>query len=159
MDTRASCNKRRLHASRTALRTQHTLPALALAALILPLAPGCCYHAVKPLPAGVCAKSALLPATDLRFLCDQTGVDAAGTRVCDQQIFDEAFALIGRAEHLVVADLFLFNAFLGSGPAPHRRLCEELTEALMARKRAVPGLRAVLITDPANTVYGGPRVR
>jgi len=147
--------KRTLEPSRITRFALRTFLVLALAALILPLAPGCCYHAVKPLPAGVCAKSALLPATDLRFLCDQTGVDAVGTRVCDQQIFDEAFDLIGRAEHLVVADLFLFNAFLGSGPAPHRRLCEELTEALIARKRAVPGLRAVLITDPANTVYGG----
>jgi len=46
--------------------------------------------------------------------------------------------------------MFLFNEFLGAGPPPARHLCEELTAALIARKRAVPALQAVLITDPAN---------
>jgi len=63
--------------------------------------------------------------------------------------------MIAKAERLVVVDMFLFNEFLGAGSAPHRRLCEELTVALVARKRAVPSLHAVLITDPVNTVYGG----
>ncbi|HNX35749.1 MAG TPA: phospholipase D-like domain-containing protein [Kiritimatiellia bacterium] len=119
------------------------------------VAPGCCYHAVKPLPAGLSYRSELLPATEVRFLCDQTCLDDSGVRVIDQQIFDEVFAMIAQAERLVVVDMFLFNEFLGAGPAPHRRLCEELTAALVARKRAVPGLHAVLITDPVNTVYGG----
>ena len=125
------------------------------AAACLALAPGCCYHAVKPLPKGLSFSSELLPASDVRFLCDRTSLDAAGARQIDQHIFDEVFAMIGRAEHLVVIDMFLFNEFLGAGPAPHRRLCEELTAALIARKRAAPQLRAVLITDPVNTVYGG----
>ena len=126
----------------------------ALVALLM-IAPGCCYYAVKPLPAGLSYRSELLPAADVRFLCDQTGLDAAGVRVIDQHIFDEVFAMIGKAEHVAVVDMFLFNDFLGAGPAPHRRLCEKLTATLIARKRAVPGLHAVLITDPVNTVYGG----
>lgn len=126
-----------------------------VAVAVLSLAPGCCYHAVKPLPDGLSYRSELLPAADVRFLCDQTGLDAAGTRVIDQHIFDEVFAMIAKAEHVAVVDMFLFNEFLGAAAAPHRRLCEELTTALIARKRAVPGLRAVLITDPVNTVYGG----
>ncbi len=119
------------------------------------VAPGCCYHAVKPLPAGLSYRSELLPATEVRFLRDQTGLDESGARVIDQQIFDEVFAMIAQAERLVVVDMFLFNEFLGKGPAPHRRLCEELTAALIARKRAAPSLHAVVITDPINTVYGG----
>ena len=44
----------------------------------------------------------------------------------------------------------------GSAPTPGLRpLSAQLTEALVQRKRAVPGLTAVLITDPINTVYGG----
>jgi hypothetical protein len=112
---------------------------------------------VKPLPGGLSYRSEALPAEEVRFLCDQTGLDASGRRVSDQRIFDEAFALIGGAQRLVVVDLFLFNAFAGS--APHRRLCGELTDALIARKRAVPGLCAVLVTDPVNTVYGGQEAR
>ncbi len=128
---------------------------IAVSAAWLAVAPGCCYHAVKPLPKGLSYRSEALPASDVRFLCDQTRLDDAGARQIDQCIFDEAFALIGRAARLVVVDMFLFNEFLGAGPPPSRRLCEELTSALIARKRAVPGLRAVLITDPVNTVYGG----
>jgi hypothetical protein len=126
-----------------------------VAAALLALLPGCCYHAVKPLPNGLAVSSALLPASDVRFLCDQTFLDGAGVRHSDQRIFDEIFALIAKAEQLAVVDLFLFNEFLGAGQAPHRRLCEELTAALIARKRAMPDLRIVLITDPVNTVYGG----
>jgi hypothetical protein len=127
----------------------------AATAFLLAGSAGCCWHAVKPLPDGLSHCSELLPAENVRFLCDQTGLNDAGARQSDQQIFDETFAMIGRAERLVVVDMFLFNAFLGAGPAPHRPLCEELTHALVARKRAVPTLRAVLITDPVNTVYGG----
>ncbi len=129
------------------------------AAALLAAAPGCCYHAVKPLPKGLSYCSEIQPSTEVRFLCDQTGLDGSGARQIDQHIFDEVFALIAGAEHLVVVDMFLFNEFLGAGPAPARRLCAELTEALSARKRAVPGLRAVLITDPMNTVYGGMEAR
>ena len=125
------------------------------AAVLLAVAPGCCYYAVKPLPAGLSYRSEPLPAADVRFLCDRTSLDASGVRLIDQHIFDEVFAMIGKAEHVVVVDMFLFNEFLGAGPAPQRRLCEELTAALIARKRAVPGLHAVIITDPVNTVYGG----
>lgn len=116
---------------------------------------GCCWHALKPLPQGLDHRSELLPAENVRFLCDQTGLDSTGTRRSDQQIFDEALTLIGRAERLVVVDMFLFNAFLGTGPAPYRFLCEELTAALIERKRATPDVRIVFITDPVNTVYGG----
>ena len=140
------------------VRERLAFQTLAVIAL-LAIAQGCCYHAVKPLPQGLSFRSALLPASEVRFLCDQEFLDGDGARHVDQQIFDEVFAVIGRAERLVVADLFLFNDFLGAGPPPHRRLCEELTAALIARKRAVPGLRAVLITDPVNTVYGGLEAR
>ncbi len=42
----------------------------------------------------------LLPFTDSRFLCDVTGLDAHGARQSEQQIFDELFAMINRAERL-----------------------------------------------------------
>ena len=118
-------------------------------------ASGCVYHAVKPLPAGTAFRSGEQPAYALRFLGDLTGHGADGERRCDQQIFDEVLARIARAERLVLVDLFLFQTFGGAGTVPHRRLSGELTEALLARKRAVPSLRAILITDPVNTVYGG----
>ena len=131
-----------------------TLLAVLIAIALLAGAPGCCYYAVRPLPKGLSASSEILPASDVRFLCDQTCLDASGKHVIDQHIFDEVFAMIGKAEHLVVVDMFLFNEFSGGG-TPYRHLCEELTSALIARRHAVPSLRAVLITDPVNTFYGG----
>lgn len=119
------------------------------------LTSGGCYYAESPLPHGLDCRSEALPASEVRFLCDQTGLDGTGKRVSDQQIFDAVFAMIGHAQYLVVVDMFLFNEFPGKGPAPYRRLCSELTDALIARKQAAPSLRAVLITDPVNTVYGG----
>ncbi len=127
----------------------------AVAAGLLALLSGCCYHAVKPLPDGLSYSSGWLPVPEARFLSDRSGVDAVGRRLVEQEIFDEVFGMIARAERLVLVDMFLFNDFLGVGPPPHRCLSKELTETLIARKRAVPGLRAVLITDPVNTVYGG----
>ena len=117
---------------------------------------GCCgWRAIKPLPDGVSYQGAQLPCTDARFLCDVTGLDENGARKSEQEIFDEVFAMINRAERIVVIDMFLFNAFLCMAPNPYRPLSDELTQTLIARKRAVPELRAVLITDPVNTVYGG----
>jgi len=131
------------------------LRALSFAGGLLAFSSGCCYHMAKPLPQGLSYRGELLPAEEVRFLGDRTGLDASGVRQVEQQIFDEVFGMIAGAERLVVVDMFLFNTFLGAGPPPHRRLCGELTEALVARKRTVPGLRAVVITDPVNTVYGG----
>jgi hypothetical protein len=126
-----------------------------LTALLLTAGQGCLCPAVKPLPSGLACRGLFHPAPDALFLRDRTGLDTAGDRVVEQQIFDCALALIRDAEQLVVADLFLFQPFDGTGPAPHRPLCEELTAALIRRKREVPSLRAILITDPVNTVYGG----
>lgn len=113
------------------------------------------WHAHKPLPKGlgVCG-----PWRELRhatLLLDETYVDANGVRRCRQRIFDEMFRLIGQAQRLVVLDMFQFNDPM-DGPADrYRPIAGELCEALLARKRAVPELDVVLITDPINNVYGG----
>lgn len=112
---------------------------------------------LKPLPRGVGTAGVVraVSAADVEFLHDVTWQEE-GRRVARQQLFDRVFRLIGEAEELVVLDLFLFNDFLGSGgEAPHRALSRELTDALVARRRAVPGLKVVLISDPVNEAYGG----
>jgi hypothetical protein len=42
--------------------------------------------------------------------------------VIEQEIFDEALQLIAGAEHFIVADLFLFNDYLGKTGAAYRPL-------------------------------------
>ncbi len=53
-------------------------------------------------------------------------------------------------------DFFLFNSQRGAAinAKPYRELSIELRDALLARKRAVPGLRVLVISDPINDVYG-----
>jgi len=114
-----------------------------------------CYHVWKPLPEGLDFAGQPRPADQVRLLTDETYVDAQGSRRLEQQIFDEVFRLIRQARRLVVVDMFLFNEFVGAGPAPERSLCRELTDCLIEQKRRHPQLEAVLITDPVNTVYGG----
>lgn len=109
----------------------------------------------KALPPGLVFAGDALPAGDVVLLSDLTYVDAAGRRQVEQQIFDEMLAIIGNAREFVVLDMFLYNPYLGAAADPTRRLSGELTDALVAQKRARPGLTAIVITDPINTVYGG----
>ena len=114
------------------------------------------YQAFKPLPEGIGQPMPLRTSNDVALFTDITYLDAAGTRHSDQQVFDEILRLIGQAERLVVLDMFLFNDFTGADATPSLRpLSAELTHALIDRKRAVPGLQALVITDPINTLYGG----
>ncbi|MDT8450606.1 MAG: phospholipase, partial [Wenzhouxiangellaceae bacterium] len=95
------------------------------------------------------------PAPMARFIADYTYVDATGERRVDQRIFERVFSHIARAERLVVLDMFLFNHFAGDPDGDDMRpLSRELTQLLVERKRTVPDLRAIVITDPINTFYG-----
>ena len=122
------------------------------------------YHVFKPLPEGVGEAWPTRPAEDVAVLIDDTWVDQAAAdnqgeprRHFDQTIFDEFFRLIGQAETLVVVDMFLFNDMAGATTDTLRPLSEQLTDALIERKQQRPNLRAVLITDRFNTLYGGVR--
>ena len=122
------------------------------------------YHVFKPLPEGVGEAWPTRPAEDVAVLIDDTWVDQAAAdsqgeprRHFDQAIFDEFFRLIDQAEKLVVVDMFLFNDMAGATTDTLRPLSEQLTDALIERKQQRPNLRAVLITDRFNTLYGGVR--
>ncbi|WP_046080262.1 phospholipase D family protein [Halomonas sp. HG01] len=114
------------------------------------------WQRYKPLPEGVGQAHPLRVAESPRLLTDETWYDAAGERHRRQAIFDEALAMIGQAQRLVVVDMFLFNDFAGAADGvDFRPLSAELTEALVRQRRRHPELRAILITDPLNTLYGG----
>lgn len=113
------------------------------------------WQAYKPLPPGVGVAMPWRAADEVAFLADLTYVDATGTRHSEQEIFDAAFSMIGQAQRLIVLDMFLFNDFASAQGAALRPLSGELTQALLERMAATPGLRVVVVTDPINTVYGG----
>ncbi|GAA5110427.1 phospholipase D-like domain-containing protein [Alloalcanivorax gelatiniphagus] len=117
------------------------------------------YHRYKPLPEDVGRAWPVRDAENLALLADDTWVEGdAGEeagRQYDQAIFDEFFRLIGQADKLIVVDMFLYNDMAGATTDSLRPLSEQLTDALVARKQQRPHVRAVLITDPFNTLYGG----
>jgi len=117
------------------------------------------WNLFKPLPEGMRVRGELvdMPPGEIRFLADVTTADAFGAPVVRQQIFDAMFGLIGQAREYLVLDFFLLNAQRGSmlDTKPQRALSAELRDALLARKRAVPGLKVLVIADPVNDVYGG----
>ena len=120
------------------------------------------WNLAKPLPAGMSVRGEIVetPLGELRFLADVTTADAFGAPVVRQQIFDSILGVIGNAREYLVLDFFLFNDQRGSlKTPPHRALSSELRDALLARKRAVPELRVLLISDPVNDVYGGLKSR
>jgi phosphatidylserine/phosphatidylglycerophosphate/cardiolipin synthase-like enzyme len=117
------------------------------------------WNLFKPLPDGASVRGPIVetPLADIEFLSDVTSADVFGAPVARQQIFDSILELVAGAREFLVLDFFLFNDHRGAAldAQPHRALSIELRDALLARKRANPGLRILVITDPINDVYGG----
>ena len=111
----------------------------------------------RPMPPGTDIETASLtmPAAQIQFLYDLTTRDAWGRPIVEQQIFDAIFSAIDQAQRFIVLDFFLLNSDMGQTNALQRPLSRELADRLLARKRAVPQIQILLITDPINDVYGG----
>jgi phosphatidylserine/phosphatidylglycerophosphate/cardiolipin synthase-like enzyme len=115
------------------------------------------WNLYKPMPDGTRVRGEVVetPLNQLRFLTDVTGADVFGAPIVEQQVFDAMLRVVGQAREYVVLDFFLFNAQRGSlNTQPRRMLSAELRDALLARKRALPGLQVLVLSDPINDVYG-----
>lgn len=112
-------------------------------------------RSIVPPPAAVGLSGFEHRTDSARFLYDDSWVDSSGQRQLSQHIFDEILTMIGQAERFVLLDMFLFNGWQGPVAETHRAISAELTQALIAQKRAYPELDIIVITDPINTVYGG----
>jgi phosphatidylserine/phosphatidylglycerophosphate/cardiolipin synthase-like enzyme len=113
------------------------------------------WHVVKPLPEGLDRAYPRQVAHDADLLVDRTWLDSAGRQHQTTEVFEALFALIGRAEQLIVLEMFLINDFAGQAGADHRPLSGEVFDRLLSRKRAHPDIEIALITDPFNRLYGG----
>ncbi|HEX9726988.1 MAG TPA: phospholipase D-like domain-containing protein [Gemmatimonadales bacterium] len=110
------------------------------------------FNRWKPLPDGVSFRGPVHPASDVEFLYDLT-YQVEDREVVRQAIFDRVLAMIDSAETFVVLDMFLFDDE-HAGDRPFRPITAELTERLIARKRARPDVAITFITDPINNFYG-----
>lgn len=112
------------------------------------------YQVYKPLPQGINYQSPIVQA-DVEFLGDYTFLNQNEQQHAKQQIFSQMLRMIDEAQSTIVLDMFLFNAEVGQSQRTHQQLSRQLTDALIAKKRANPTLSISVITDPINTVYGG----
>jgi len=108
-----------------------------------------------PPPAAVAMTGDPASVHSVHWLTDDSWQNNAGQRQLTQQIFDAVLNMIAQAESFVLIDMFLYNAWQGPISENHRALSGELTAALVNARQQNPGLVAVLVTDPINTVYGG----
>ena len=115
------------------------------------------YGTYKPLPTGLNVVGQIhnVPSDDIYFYSDKTYVDSFGNRHSDQTIIDEVLNMIDNANQYILIDMFLFNSFLGSGVVPHRELADEITNALIKKKKQNPDIIIQIISDPINNIYGG----
>lgn len=115
------------------------------------------YQLMRPFPEELARPSPeyLVPASSIAFFADETFINAKGERVARQEVWNEIFRMIDRAEHLIVLDMFLYNSFQGDKPETMRALSEELTAKLIAKRESHPHIAIALITDPINTAYDG----
>ncbi len=109
------------------------LPALTLAWMSLAL-----WHCAKPLPPGthVASQTSRVSESDVDFWTEPAPRPAAAA---------SELTAIDHAEQLIVLDRSPLNS--------------ELAEHLLARKRARPHIKIVLVTDPAHPAFGGTRAQ
>ncbi|PXX90383.1 phospholipase [Marinobacter vulgaris] len=112
------------------------------------------YHSFKSLPHGLAYDGKEQPLMNARLLIDKTLHFGNEQPRLDQEIFAEIFSLIANAQQFVLVDMFLFNDSRADG-SRQIPLARKLTDALIARKQAHPGMDIIVISDPINTVYGG----
>ncbi|WP_083091889.1 phospholipase D-like domain-containing protein [Rothia nasimurium] len=111
------------------------------------------YHRYKPLPTGL-SVAGLWRGGQVELLADLT-YRAGSESQTNQQIFRAVEGVIERAESFLMLDMFLFNSdYDRSGGSTYPALSQRLTDALLAKRAAAPGMPIVLITDPINTFYG-----
>jgi phosphatidylserine/phosphatidylglycerophosphate/cardiolipin synthase-like enzyme len=142
-------------------RRRHWRRRALLLVLLLIWAGAALWQLLKPMPPGTDIASDWIdtPRADVRWLADTTVTDGRGRRVIRQQIFDETLKIVAGARELLVLDYYLFNDWPDVAPpvdmpAAHRRISSELTKSLIERRKALPQLKVLVITDPVNELYG-----
>lgn len=107
---------------------------------------------MKPLPEGISYEGAVHFTDEVEFFSDLTYETFDKKQTYEQTIFKEIFNMIERAEHFIVVDMFLFNAY-ASTSSEYPKLSGTLTKKLLTQKKAHPNIQIVFITDPINNGY------
>ncbi|MDO3408820.1 phospholipase D family protein [Saccharibacillus sp. CPCC 101409] len=111
------------------------------------------YQMNKPLPEGVSYESPVYRTDNVDFLYDLTIPKPNEQFTQERQIFDRAIEMIGEAKQFIVIDVFLFNDYIHKDQK-YPKVSAKLANTLIERKKEIPDLDIVFITDEVNTNYG-----
>ncbi|MGJ0845325.1 phospholipase D family protein [Tissierella praeacuta] len=109
---------------------------------------------VTPIPKETSFEGIDRNAQNIEFLYDLT-YKKDGNPVKEQRIFKEQLKLIEEAEKFIIADMFLFNDdYNRKFKVEYPNISEQLTDALIKKKKNNPNIKIIFITDEINNFYG-----
>lgn len=109
---------------------------------------------VTPIPKETSFEGIDRNAQNIEFLYDLT-YKKDGNSVKEQRIFKEQLKLIEEAEKFIIADMFLFNDdYNRKFKVEYPNISEQLTDALIKKKKNNPNIKIIFITDEINNFYG-----
>ena len=113
------------------------------------------YQTHKSLPDGISYEGEIhqIQESDIDFLYDLTYINNNGSKIIEQEIFQNIFNAIDNAEQFIIIDMFLFNAN-NPGNKNLIPLTETLTRKLIEKKKQNSDIQIFFITDEINNFYG-----
>ncbi|MEJ3718705.1 phospholipase D family protein [Paenibacillus polymyxa] len=126
---------------------------IAILLLILWLIGVMLYQTHKPLPPFVSYESQEYSTNEVNFWTDLTYPTGVGSTVQHEgQILNRMLGIIDEAQQFIVIDLFLFNDYKHKGQY-FPEVSAQMTNHLIAKKKAHPEMPIFFITDEVNTNY------
>lgn len=105
-------------------------------------------------PKGVSYEGSENNDSNIQFLYDLT-YQKNEKIIREQEIFKEQLKIIEKAEELIIIDMFLFNDdYNRDTDVEYPNLSKQLTEKLIEKKKEIPKIQILFITDEINNFYG-----
>lgn len=129
-------------------KTHSKLQKIILAAVLISLL----ISFVTPIPSGTSYEGNGHDVSELEFIYDLTYKNGEKT-VHNQNIFSEQLKLIKQAKDFIIIDMFLFNDDYDR-KFSFPNTSQNLTNALIEKKKENPNIKILFITDEINNFYG-----
>lgn len=111
------------------------------------------WHTQKALPQGISVNGKLHEVDNVEFLTDIT-YQKNNKAVMEQQLFERTLQIIDEAKEVLVIDLFLYNNDYNHQKTTYDNRAEQLTNALIKKRKEQPDMPIQVITDNVNSGYG-----
>lgn len=111
------------------------------------------WHTQKALPQGMSVDGKFHRVDNVEFLTDIT-YEKNDKAVMEQQLFERTLQIIDEAKEVLVIDLFLYNDDYNHQKATYDNRAEQLTKALIEKRKEQPDMPIQVITDNVNSGYG-----